>query len=133
MSSDEIHIMGMRLPVLIGVPEVERAESQTVEADVIMHLRCPCEDLRDDLAGTIDYAAVAARIREVAGARPRRLIETLASDIAACVLDEFGAAAVTVEIRKRILPEVAHVAARLQRSARNRGWQQEKLVMKGNE
>ena len=117
MTHDEIQIIGMQLPVHIGVPAEERAELQTVEADVTIRLRCPCDELQDDLAGTIDYAAVALRLRELAGERPRRLIETLASDIAGCVLRDFGAAAVTVEIRKRILPDVAHVAVRLHRAA----------------
>lgn len=117
MTHDEIQIIGMKLPVHIGVPDTERAELQVVEADVIMRLRCPCDELRDDLAGTIDYAAVDVRLRELAASRPRRLIETLAADIAMCVLREFGAAAVTVELKKRILPDVAHVAVRLHRTA----------------
>ena len=119
MTHDEIQIIGMRLPVHIGVPEEERATTQIVEADVIMRLRCPCDRLRDDLASTIDYAAVDARVRELAASRPRHLIETLAAEIAAVVLGEFGAASATVEVRKRILPEVGHVAVRLHRSARN--------------
>lgn len=117
MSSDEIQIIGMALSVHIGVPDAERAELQTVEADVIIRLRCSCDELRDDLAGTIDYDAAARRIRSLAAERPRRLIETLAADIASCVIREFGAAGVTVEIRKRILPGVNHVAVRLHRQA----------------
>lgn len=117
MTHDEIKIIGIDLPVHIGVPDEERAVLQTVQADVIMRLRTPCEQLRDDLAGTIDYQSVANRLRALAAERPRRLIETLAADIAGCVLQEFGAAAVTVEIRKRILPGVDHVAVRLHRNA----------------
>ena len=117
MSHDEIQIIGIDLPVHIGVPDDERAMVQTVRADVIMRMRCACEELRDDLASAIDYEAVANRLRALAEERPRRLIETLAAEIAACALREFGAAAVTVEIRKRILPGVEHVAVRLHRSA----------------
>ncbi|MBX7211392.1 MAG: dihydroneopterin aldolase [Verrucomicrobiaceae bacterium] len=117
MTHDEIRITGLALHAHLGVPDAERAQLQTVEADVIMRLRCSCDDLRDDLAGTIDYDAVARRLRALATERPRRLIETLAADIAACVLGEFGAAAVSVEIRKRILPGTDHVAARLHRNA----------------
>jgi 7,8-dihydroneopterin aldolase/epimerase/oxygenase len=117
MSNDEIHIIGMDLPVHIGVPDSERALPQTVQADVIMRMRCPCEELLDDLASTIDYEVVANRLRSLAAERPRRLIETLAAEIAGSVLQEFGAAAVTVEVRKRILPGVDHVAVRLHRTA----------------
>lgn len=115
MSHDEIQIIGIDLPVHIGVPDAERATPQTVQADVIMQVPCPFEDLRDDLASTIDYQAVAIRLRNLAAEKPRRLIETLAAEMATCVLREFGAAAVTVEIRKRILPGVDHVAVRLHR------------------
>lgn len=117
MTHDEIQIIGIDLPVHIGVPETERSIPQTVQADVIMRMRCPSEDLRDDLASTIDYEAVANRIRSLAAERPRRLVETLAAEIAGCALREFGAAAVTVEVRKRILPGVDHVAVRLHRAA----------------
>ena len=117
MSHDEIQIIGIDLPVHIGVPAEERASLQTVQADVIMRMRCPCEELRDDLASTIDYEAVAGRLRSLAAEKPRKLIETLAAEIAECALREFGAAAVTVEIRKRILPGVDHVAVSLHRTA----------------
>lgn len=115
MSHDEIQIIGIDLPVHIGVPDAERATPQSVQADVIMQVPCPFEDLRDDLASTIDYQAVAIRLRNLAAEKPRKLIETLAAEMATCVLREFGAAAVTVEIRKRILPGVDHVAVRLHR------------------
>lgn len=117
MSHDEIQIIGMDLPVHIGVPDEERVLLQTVQADVIMRMRCPCEDLCDDLASTIDYEAVANRLRSLAAERPRKLVETLAAEIAESVLREFGAAAVTVELRKRILPGVDHVAVKLHRTA----------------
>ncbi len=44
----------------------------------------------DDVARTIDYAAVAKAIRALAAERPRKLIETLAEEIAQLVLDDFA-------------------------------------------
>ena len=118
MSPDEIIIRGLKLPVLIGVPEAERSRPQTVEADVVMRLPARCEETGDEVARTIDDQAAAERIREVASSRPRKLIETLAADIAACVIGEFHAASAVVEIRKRILPQTDHVAVRIERPAR---------------
>lgn len=112
---DEIRITALRLPTHIGVPEEERAASQTLEADVLIRISAPFESLRDDIATTIDYAAVAARLQALAAARPRQLIETLAAEMAACVLGEFGAAGVTIDLRKRILPDTDHVAVRVVR------------------
>ena len=115
MSHDEIRIIGLDFSTFIGVPDEERSTPQTLQADVILRLPMRCEDLADDLAGTIDYDAVARRLRRLALERPRKLIETLASEFADCALKEFGATKVWVEIRKRILPGVKHVAVVLER------------------
>lgn len=114
--SDEIWIRGLDLPVRIGVPDEERTAWQTLQADVAVRPGCAFEEIRDDLAGTIDYQALANRLKEVAAERPRHLIETLAVELAACALGEFGARHVAVELRKRILPGVDHVAVRIERS-----------------
>jgi len=112
---DEIRISALRLTTHIGVPADERAASQVLEADVTLRIRRRFEAMNDELAATIDYAAVAARLQALAAERPRRLIETLAAEMAACVLEEFQAIGVTIELRKRILPETDHVAVRLVR------------------
>ncbi|WP_395751060.1 dihydroneopterin aldolase [Prosthecobacter sp.] len=112
---DEIHLSALRLTTHIGVPEEERAGSQVLVADVVLRVRSRFEAMNDEISATIDYAAVAARLQALAAERPRRLIETLAAEMAACVLEEFGAAGVTIELRKHILPDTEHVAVRLVR------------------
>lgn len=112
---DEIHLKALRLTTHIGVPDEERATSQELEADIVIRIASRFEEMQDDIATTIDYAAVASRLEQIAAARPRRLIETLAAELVGCVLDEFHAAGVTVELRKRILPNTDHVAVRLRR------------------
>lgn len=112
---DEIRISALRLTTHIGVPETERAASQVLEADVTIRIAERFEAMSDDIAATIDYAVVAARLQALAAERPRKLIETLAAELAACLLDEFQASGVTLELRKRILPDTDHVAVRLVR------------------
>lgn len=112
---DEIHLCALRLTTHIGVPDDERAACQTLEADVTLRVQGAFEAMQDDISATIDYAAVAERLQKLAAERPRRLIETLAAEMAACVLDEFKASGVTIELRKRILPDTDHVAVRLVR------------------
>ncbi len=112
---DQIRISALRLTTHIGVPEEERASSQELEADITLRVNRRFEDMRDDLASTLDYAAVAARLQALAAERPRRLIETLAAEMAACVLGEFQATGVTIDLRKRILPDTDHVAVRIVR------------------
>lgn len=112
---DEIHLTGLKLTTHIGVPAAERAASQVLVADVSLRLARRFETMHDDIATTIDYAAVALRLQALAAERPRLLIETLAAELAACVLNEFKACGVTIELRKHILPGTDHVAVRLVR------------------
>lgn len=112
---DEISLQGLDLPVQIGVPDEERAGWQTLQADVSMGLERTFESMEDDLAATIDYSAVALRLKALAAEKPRRLIETLAAEMAEVLLTEFGANTATVTLRKRILPGCDHVAVSLTR------------------
>lgn len=100
-----IFVRGLRVSTCIGVPDEERATPQEVELDLEITPTARFETLGDDIAGTIDYAAVVTRVEALAGAEPRRLVEVLARDVAETVLREFGAASVTVEVRKFILPQ----------------------------
>jgi 7,8-dihydroneopterin aldolase/epimerase/oxygenase len=115
INPDCIHLRGLELPTRIGVPDEERAGWQTLQADITLRLSARFESMYDELAGTVDYAAVAVRVRALAAEKPRALIETLASEIAQCLLQEFAVASVTLELRKRILPGTDHVAVSLTR------------------
>jgi FolB domain-containing protein len=112
---NEILIRALRVSVLIGVPDDERERAQELEIDIAIEPRIPFREMSDDITRTVDYAAVAARVRDFAGERPRCLIETLADGICAVVLSEFPARAVEVEIRKFILADTSCVAVRCRR------------------
>ena len=115
MERDAIIIRGLELPVRIGVPDAERAGWQTVSADVELEMQPRFDELHDELAGTLDYQAVADEIKTLAAARPRKLLETLAAEIIGALLRLPMVAAAAVELRKRILPGVDHVAVRMKR------------------
>jgi dihydroneopterin aldolase len=113
--ADAILIEGLELPVQIGVPDEERAGWQTLRADLELRLRGRVEAFGDEIEATVDYDAVARQVRALAAERPRKLIETLAGEIVAALLARWHLAAVTVTLRKRILPGVDHVAVRITR------------------
>ncbi len=115
MPSDQISILGLDLPVQIGVPDSEREGWQNLRANVWMDLNRSFDDLGDDLGNTIDYQSVSEALKTLASSRPRRLIETLASEMAGLILTQFPASQVTIELQKRVLPGVDHVAVRLTR------------------
>ena len=108
----EIIIDSLRVKTWIGVPDEERSGAQEVEIDLRIRPARNFAEMQDDIALTVDYAAVCQRVSELAAERPRRLIESLAREIGEVVLSEFGAASVVVEIRKFILPETRHVGVR---------------------
>lgn len=115
--ADQIRIRGLELRVHLGVPDAERAVEQVVEADVTLGLRRGFDAMPDDIAATVDYAVLVEEVRKMAAARPRRLLETLAAEIVALLSGDARVAEVEVELRKRILPGVDHVAVRLRRPA----------------
>ena len=113
---DIIRIDGLRLKTRIGVPDDERNAPQTVEVFLSIHPLSTClSGLGDDLERTIDYFNVCQRVINLASQGERKLIETLAENIAELVLKEFPARAVTVEIRKFILPNTNYVSVSLSR------------------
>ncbi len=114
--SDTIHIADLGLRACLGVTEAERATPQRLTASLILWPAAGFRDLRDDLSNTIDYAAVCETVKAAVAAPPRRLLETVAEDIAAEVLRAYPACrAVDVELRKYVLPDTAHVAVRVHR------------------
>ena len=111
--NDQIMIRGLELVTHIGVPAEERVETQKLRVHLTLEVTRFPE--YDDIEGTVDYKAVADRIRELAAEKERQLIETLAQDIATVVLGEFEVGKVRVEIEKFILPETDWVGVIIER------------------
>lgn len=112
---DMVKIRGLKLPTFIGVPDEERADQQVLKVHVDITPEVSFSDLGDEMEGGVDYYQVSLRLKDVALERPRKLIETLAEDLAKVVLDEFSAAKVSVEIEKFILPDTKHVGVKITR------------------
>jgi FolB domain-containing protein len=112
---DTIEIRRLRVSTHIGVPDEERAVSQTLLVTIRMTPSQNFDGLADDISRTIDYYQVSLEIQALAAARPRRLIETLATDIAGHLLGNHPLARVAVSIEKHILPDTECVAVHLER------------------
>lgn len=111
---DEIIISGLKVETYIGVPEEERATPQTLELDLVLSTN-PFPSA-DEIDRTVDYHAVCTLVRKFAGEGERKLIETLAQEVAALILENFAVQTVELEIRKFILPETSSVGCRVKRS-----------------
>ncbi|MEP7071257.1 MAG: dihydroneopterin aldolase [Verrucomicrobiota bacterium] len=112
--TDQIRIQELEVRARVGVPEFERAELQRVLCSVTM---IPAgETVRDDIDATVDYAAVAALVRQIADRHVFRLIETMAEEIATQIVAKFHLRSVTVEVRKFALRDAAFVSAQATKS-----------------
>jgi len=113
--NDEIRIEELELFARVGVPPDERAQPQRLTISLTLQPRDSFHDLGDELARTIDYAAVCEEVRAFAQKREDKLIETLANEIAGHLLQCFNLRRVEVELRKFVLPETKYVAVRIAR------------------
>ncbi|HUC85523.1 MAG TPA: dihydroneopterin aldolase [Candidatus Acidoferrales bacterium] len=105
-----ISIVDLEVFYRVGVPEAERATAQRLQLTVEMDFDFTMAARSNDLADTIDYFAVCQRLQRFGEGRSWKLIEKLATDIAHTVLIEFKPAAVTVEVKKFVIPEARHVS-----------------------
>lgn len=104
MAQDSVFIEGMRIAAHIGVTAEERDTRQVLRFD--LELRC---DLRragesDDVGHTIDYGDVYQHAVTVVESTPCKLLEHLATKLAAALLEAFPAcSAVRVRVGKPAL------------------------------
>lgn len=97
---DQIHIRQLKLNVVIGVYARERKVPQTVSVDLTLHSDLQAAEHSDQLADTIDYAALVGRIRRAAAKNHCQLLEALAGRIAALCLRDPRIRAVDVTVAK---------------------------------
>ena len=114
---DKIIITDLEVSYRVGVTEQERALPQRLLLTVEMSHDFKTAATRDNLAETIDYAAVSERLLHFGDDSHWELIETLATDLAAMILEDFSPKQVSVEVKKFSIPQARHVAVRVTRPA----------------
>ncbi len=117
---DKITIHDLEVFYHVGVPDGERARVQRLLVTVEMTRDFATAAASDDVTRTIDYYAVARRLRRFGKARRWKLIERVASEIAEMILTEFRPQAVFVEVKKFVLPEARCVSVSLTRNLLNK-------------
>jgi dihydroneopterin aldolase len=115
---DKIKITDLEVFYQVGVTDEERAKPQRLLVSVEMEHDFASAISRDNLAETLDYFAISQRLLRFGEDCHWQLIETLAADIAAMIQDEFQARTVSVEVKKFVIPQAAHVSVVLTRPAR---------------
>ncbi|MEZ4586693.1 MAG: dihydroneopterin aldolase [Gemmatimonadales bacterium] len=102
-----IRLTDLRVPISIGWTELERRAPQPIRFDLEIALPAPpAATVSDELADTIDYAALAELIRRTAAEEPVRLLERLAAKVADAVRGALpGGARLRLVVTKQ-LPEL---------------------------
>ena len=112
---DQILISRLELFTRLGATDAERGQPQRVLASIVLEPTRGFAELRDRLAQTVDYDAVAQAVKALAKEGERTLIETLAEEIAALVLRRFAVNAIEIELRKFFLPDAEFTGVRIRR------------------
>ena len=117
--SDMLRIKGLEVETVVGVPEEERSRPQIVIIDADVSLDLAQAGATDDLGATLDYGALIGQIEALAKDGERRLLETLAEDVAQLILRHALATSVTVQVAKANVPvrqQVSSVSVRVIRA-----------------
>lgn len=116
--SDLIRIVDLEVVAHIGVPEEERRAAQRLLVSVELSVGSFSSAARsDELARTINYFNVAQGIKALAAKRPRKLLETLADELATDLLKNYPIRKVALEIKKFVLPDAQYVSVKIERSS----------------
>ena len=98
--TDRIALRALRVPCVVGVHDWERAAPRDLLVDLTLSIDLSEAGRADDLARTVDYDDLAARVRASAASRARRLVETVAEDVADVCLAAPRVASVAVTVHK---------------------------------
>ena len=104
MPMDRIALRGLRARGRHGVFGHERRDGQEFVVDAVLWTDTRAAAEADELSRTVDYGALADRLTAVVTSQPVRLIETLASLLAAACLADRGVAEVEITVHKPQAP-----------------------------
>jgi len=98
---DRIELLGMSFEGRHGVRDAERERAQEFRVDVEVEADLEGAGRSDRLDDTVDYTKVRAAAKDVIEGPSRKLLESLATEIAQRVLDLPRVEAVTVRVTKQ--------------------------------
>jgi len=113
---DSLFIAEFEVAYRVGVPDSERESPQRLLLSVEIFFDFRTAISTDAIQRTVDYFEVCQKLLRFGDHREWKLIETLADDIARMILTDFIAEGVAVEVKKFVIPQAAHIAARVKRT-----------------
>lgn len=98
--SDRIFIRGLRLETRIGIHPWEQRSTRPVILDLELAADIKRAAASDQIAQTLDYEAIARRLRELVTSSRYALVETLAERCAEVLQSEFGVTWLRLSLNK---------------------------------
>jgi dihydroneopterin aldolase len=87
---DRLRIDGLTMTAIVGVRDWERLVRQIVVIDLELQIDTRSAAATDRLEDAVDYGAVSRTVTALVETSSARLIEHLAEEVAACVLQGFA-------------------------------------------
>jgi dihydroneopterin aldolase len=100
MTTDRVFIEDLRIETVIGIYDWEREIRQTVSLDLEMVFDIRHAASSDNIDDALNYKAVAKRLIQFVEASRFQLVESLAEQCAAIVLNEFPVTSLRLKLRK---------------------------------
>lgn len=113
---DTLVISELAAQCRVGVSEEERATPQPIWVDLEVAIDAAAAARRDDVQDALDYAALVSTVKQCVESKPYHLLETIAEDVAAVVLQRFETKQVFVRVKKRALPGIGYAAVEITRT-----------------
>lgn len=95
-----VFVRGLEVECVVGILPEERTVPQSLVVDLELELDLTRAGREGDLSLSVDYAALAGRVRSYARARRAGLLEELGYELCTLILKEFSPRRVTVRLTK---------------------------------
>lgn len=116
-ATDCIRVEQLEVFARVGVTDGERANPQRLTLSITAWPTSGFENLQDDITRAVNYSAIAVKAGEFAREHSAKLIETLAAELAAHLLQIFPIQQIEIELRKFVLPDAKYVSVTITRTA----------------
>ena len=113
---DIVYIRSLQVETVIGIYDWEREIRQAVVLDLEMGADIRQAALTEDIESTLNYKSVCDRLIEFISTSEFLLVETMAEEIAALVMQEFNVPWIKLSLGKpTAIPEAASVGVIIER------------------
>ncbi|RAH37901.1 dihydroneopterin aldolase [Halomonas sp. SL1] len=117
---DLVLIEALKVDTVIGVYDWERTLTQTLVLDLELATDTRPAAADDDIAQTLDYAAISERIARFGAEHSFELVETFAERLVDALRQEYGIAWIRLTLRKPgAVPAANAVGVRIERGERS--------------